>query len=99
MLLAVFATSHELGACDGVGSTVKRATALGSLRRPTTDQITNAAEMFEFLNETLPSYRSGIPARIEGRSWENRRRAESSLQSSGAGQGDIKLAHLLAGRH
>ena len=46
-----FATSHGKGACDGVGGTVKRATALESLRRPTREQITNATEMFEFLSD------------------------------------------------
>ena len=48
-----FATSHGKGVCDGVGGTVKRATALESLRRPTTNQITKAIELFTFLNKAL----------------------------------------------
>lgn len=46
-----FATSHGKSACDGVGGTIKRATAHESLRRPYTDQITNARDMYKFLTE------------------------------------------------
>ena len=37
----------------GVGDTVKRAIALEGLAQPTTNQITNATEMFKLLSETL----------------------------------------------
>ena len=48
MRLAVLATSHGKGACD-----CQEGTALESLRRATTNQITNATEMLKFLDETL----------------------------------------------
>ena len=46
-----FATSHGKSACDGIGGTVKRATAKESLRRPYTGHIMKAQSMFVFLAE------------------------------------------------
>ena len=46
-----FGTSHGKSACDGVGGTIKRATAHESLRRPYADQITDASDMYKFLTE------------------------------------------------
>ena len=46
-----FATSHGKSACDGIGGTVKRATATESLRRPHAGQILSTYAMFSFLTE------------------------------------------------
>ena len=45
-----FATSHGIGACDGIGGTAKRATCHESLKRPLSDQILTAEAMLEFLS-------------------------------------------------
>lgn len=50
-----FATSHGKGACDGIGGTVKRATYRESLRRPVTNQILTAEDMFRFLTDKFRS--------------------------------------------
>ena len=50
-----FATSHGKSACDGIGGTVKRATAKESLRRPYTGQIMTVQSMFVFLMEKFES--------------------------------------------
>lgn len=46
-----YATSHGKNACDGVGGTVKRATAMESLRRSSKDQILSTRDMFAFLTQ------------------------------------------------
>ena len=46
-----FATSHGKNACDGIGGTVKRATARASLHRPIEGQILTPEDMFQFCEE------------------------------------------------
>lgn len=48
-----FATSHGKNACDGIGGTVKRATARASLQRTTERQILTPEDMFQFCEEKL----------------------------------------------
>ena len=48
-----FATSHGKNACDGIGGTVKRATARASLQRTTERQILTPEDMFKFCEENL----------------------------------------------
>ena len=48
-----FATSHGKNACDGIGGTVKRATARASLQRTTERQILTPEDMFKFCEEYL----------------------------------------------
>lgn len=50
-----FATSHGKSPCDGIGGTVKRATANESLRRPLRNQITTVPKMLEFCSSKMPS--------------------------------------------
>lgn len=50
-----FATSHGKSPCDGIGGTVKRSTAMESLRRPLSNQITNIVEMMKHCIQKLPS--------------------------------------------
>ena len=45
-----FATLHGKNACDGIGGTVKRATAKASLQRVVSDQILTPLDMFNSLN-------------------------------------------------
>ena len=49
-----FATSHGKFACDGIGGTVKRSTALESLRRPPKNQILSLAKMLLHCKKTIP---------------------------------------------
>lgn len=48
-----FATSHGKSPCDGIGGTVKRATAMESLRRPLNGQILNVEEMMSYCVKNL----------------------------------------------
>jgi len=48
-----FSTSHGKTACDGIGGTVKRATARASLQRTTFRQILTPEAMFTFCEEKL----------------------------------------------
>jgi hypothetical protein len=48
-----FATSHGKNACDGIGGTVKRATARASLQRTTNMQILTPEDMFNFCEDKL----------------------------------------------
>jgi hypothetical protein len=50
-----FATSHGKNACDGIGGTVKRATAKASLQRDINNQILTAQDMYKYLTEDLNS--------------------------------------------
>lgn len=50
-----FATSHGKSACDGIGGTIKRATARASLQRTTSGQILTPEDMFRFCEESLSS--------------------------------------------
>ena len=43
-----FTTSHGKSPCDGIGGTVKRATAKTSLQRPIGNQILDTEKMYEF---------------------------------------------------
>ena len=43
-----FATSHRKSQCDGIGGTVKRATAKTSLHRPLSNQILDTEKMYDF---------------------------------------------------
>ena len=47
------ATSHGKGPCDGIGGSVKRATANESLRRSSLEQITNVVTMYTFCRNTF----------------------------------------------
>ena len=49
-----FATSHGKSACDGIGGSVKRSTALESLRRPLKNQILSLADMLLHCKKTIP---------------------------------------------
>ena len=55
-----FATSHGKSACDGIGGTVKRATAKESLRRPYSGQILTAQSMYRGLQLLWYPLRSGL---------------------------------------
>lgn len=46
--MALFATSHGKGPCDGVGGALKRAAAHASLQRPLDNQIVNARDLYLF---------------------------------------------------
>ena len=48
-----FATSHGKNASDGIGRTVKRATACASLQRPAEGQILTPEDRFKFCEENL----------------------------------------------
>jgi len=48
-----FATSHGKSPCDGIGGTVKRSTAMESLRRPLENQILNINDMVACCSKTL----------------------------------------------
>jgi len=48
-----FATSHGKNACDGIGGTVKRATARASLHRTISRQIVTPVDMFKFCEDKL----------------------------------------------
>ncbi len=50
-----FATSHGKNACDGIGGTVKRATAKASLQRVVSDQILTPLDMFQFVKSSISS--------------------------------------------
>lgn len=51
-----YATSHGKSACDGIGGTVKRSTALESLRRKAGDpQIISVNEMIRHCEKAIPS--------------------------------------------
>ena len=52
--MAYFATSHGKGACDGVGSTLKRLAARASLQRPYEDQIMTPYQLFEWASKSVP---------------------------------------------
>ena len=47
-LLSFFPTSHGKTPCDGIGGTVKRSTAMGSLQRPLENQILNINDMVAY---------------------------------------------------
>jgi len=49
----LFSTSHGKNACDGIGGTVKRATARESLVRTTTGHILTPGDMYKFCCEKL----------------------------------------------
>ena len=51
-----FATSHGKNACDGIGGTVKRATARASLQRAMDKQILTPLDMFQFCKENLSQH-------------------------------------------
>lgn len=51
-----FATSHGKTACDGIGGTVKRATARASLQRTTSRQILTPQDMFQFCEQNLSAH-------------------------------------------
>ena len=42
------ATSHEKGACDGLGGTVKRLAARTNLQRPYNDQVMTPQQLFDW---------------------------------------------------
>ena len=48
-----FGTSHGKSPCDGIGGTVKRATAMESLRRPLTNQIFTVEAMMRYCETHL----------------------------------------------
>lgn len=50
-----FATSHGKSPCDGIGGTVKRSTAMESLRRPFRNQIGSVESMMSHCKEALPA--------------------------------------------
>ena len=50
-----FGTSHGKNSCDGIGGTVKRATARESLTRTHHDQILTAKGMYDFLSQKFVS--------------------------------------------
>ena len=50
-----FATSHGKSPCDGIGGTVKRLTAMESLRRPLNNQILFVEAMITHCSTNLPS--------------------------------------------
>ena len=49
----VFCYSDGKSACDGLGGTVKRLTALESLKRPYRNQILSAKAVFDFCNANI----------------------------------------------
>ena len=53
--LSFFATSHGKSPCDGIGGTVKRSTAMESLRRPLENQILNINDIVAYCSKTLTS--------------------------------------------
>ena len=53
-----FATSRVKSPCDGIGGTVKRATAMESLQRPLQHQIGSLDAMLTFCNEKLTNISS-----------------------------------------
>ena len=53
------ATSHEKGACDGLGGTVKRLAARASLQRPYNDQIMTLRQLFEWAITNVPAVHFG----------------------------------------
>jgi len=52
-LWSFFATSHGKSPCDGSGGTVKRSTAMESLRWPLENQILNINDMVACCSKTL----------------------------------------------
>jgi len=52
-LWSFFATSHGKSPCNGIGGTVKRSTAMESLRRPLENQILNINDMVAYCSKTL----------------------------------------------
>ena len=48
-----FATSHGKSPCDGIGGTIKRITALESLKHPYRNQILSAKAVFDYCNENI----------------------------------------------
>ena len=46
-----FATAHGKSPCDGIGGTVKRSTAIESLKRINNNQILTAKDMFHFCKQ------------------------------------------------
>ena len=50
-----FATSHGKSPCDGIGGTVKRSTAMESLRRPLENQILSVEAMMTHCTNALPT--------------------------------------------
>ena len=53
------ATSHEKGAYDGLGGTVKRLAARVSLQRPYNDQIMTPRQLFDWASTAVPSAHFG----------------------------------------
>ena len=49
------ATSHEKGACDGLGGTVKRLAARASLQRPYNDQLMTPRQLFDWACTNIPA--------------------------------------------
>ena len=49
------ATSHEKGACDVIGVSVKRATSHESLRRNAANQILDVHAMIQFCKDSFPA--------------------------------------------
>ena len=52
-----FATSHGKSPCDGIGGTVKRSTALVSLRHPLENQILDVDSMMSYCKSAIPKIR------------------------------------------
>ena len=50
----IFATSHDKSHCDGIGGTVKRSTALESLRRPLENQTLDVDSMMSYCKSAIP---------------------------------------------
>ena len=74
--MALSATSHGKGACDGVGGTVKRLAARASLQRPYEQQIMIPRQLLEWAIENVPatifSYYSSEDYKIEEQLLEDR---------------------------
>ena len=71
----------------GVGDIVKKATALEGLAKPTTNQITNATEMFKLFSETLRTtvvFLFVSPAEVEKTTARLQRRFSRAVPVKGA---------------
>jgi hypothetical protein len=46
--VALFATSHAKGACDGIGGTIKRVARMAILENPYEEQIVTPRQLYEW---------------------------------------------------
>ena len=53
--MAVFATSHGKGPCDGVGGSVKRLVACASLQHPFENQIQTPEVLYKWAKSCTPN--------------------------------------------